>query len=120
MARHWYQIAAGPWPGITTALVFDGQAPPNSEVGYIIEVRRKGHDNCQCMRHNESWLYFRPHDHCTGTWPAHAIVMDFYAWEFFQAHPEFEVKTPSYGYMRRREGARMREERLRLWNDLRE
>ena len=92
MAYHWVCIPRH-------VFVFDGCAPLGSEVGYCLPVRLKGQRRGGDLRDSGLTYFFRCHDVCDGPWPASYHVTASYALQFFEAHPEFEVGTASYGYI---------------------
>ena len=68
--------------------VAENIVPPRGNPGYLLLVKRRGHEYCGCLL-SEPVVFWREHTPVWGTWPVHYWVADEGKRRFLADHPEF-------------------------------
>ena len=68
--------------------VAENIVPPRGNPGYLLLVKRRGHEYCGCLL-SEPMVFWREHTPVWGTWPVHYLVSDEWKRRFLDDHPEF-------------------------------
>ena len=68
--------------------VAENIVPPRGNPGYLLLVKRRGHEYCGCLL-SEPVVFWREHTPVWGTWPVHYLVADEWKRRFLDDHPEF-------------------------------
>jgi len=64
--------------------------PPRGNPGYVLQVKRRGHEYCGCLL-SEPIGFWREHTPVWGTWPVDRLVDEEWKRRFQADHPEFVV-----------------------------
>ena len=70
--------------------VAENIVPPRGNPGYLLLVKRRGHEYCGCLL-SEPVVFWREHTPVWGTWPVDRLVDEEWKRRFQADHPEFVV-----------------------------